>query len=530
MAFGKKEPLRWKNFFICFAIALGNLCFGYTSSITSPTFAKPEFLTYMNIGDTSGAFYPDKENVVGAITSVFQAGAVLGPLSSTHINDKWGRKAAMTYCALLAILGGAGQAGSQNIAQFIVFRFFAGAGSWGFLACSPVYCTELAPPAYRGFFVGMSGVTLGLGYAIANYWGLAFYYDPNKVVGWRAPLAFQVLWPALIIVVMFFVPESPRYLLMIGKKEKAWEVVESLHKDPGDADDEFARREFYQMSQQAEHDRKMNSSWLEMFRRPSYRRRTIFAMLYLMLTQSTAVLVIANFEPTFYSELGFGTLDILILECGRNSIAFVGNLAASLIIDRFGRRILMLIGLAGCIVCISIEAAMVAQFSEAATNKVGLGWGVAALYVFLVFFAMGMDAPGWVMLSEIFPNFLRAKGMALAVAAMSISDIVYLQVTPTAFANIGWRYFMVFISVSAVGWVWLYFTAPETNGIPLEEIAAIFGDKEDIMVYQEQIHVDRNTHKLVVENTEGQVEQADELIDAQKGGFVHTEMAEGKMA
>ena len=86
---------------------------------------------------------------------------------------------------------------------------------------------------------------------------------------------------------------------------------------------------------------------------------------------------------------------------------------------------------------------MVAQYADAGTNKAGLGVGVAAFYVFLVFFAIGLDAAGWVMLSEIFPNFIRAKGYALAVASQSLADIIYLQVTPEGFANLGWKYFLV---------------------------------------------------------------------------------------
>lgn len=167
---------------------------------------------------------------------------------------------------------------------------------------APVYCSELAPPAYRGFFVGMTGVCLGLGYATANYFGLAFYYDSNTTIGWRAPLGLQLLFPALILVLLPFLPESPRYLLMMDKKEEAWAVIEKLHKDPRDPDDEFARGEFYQMAQQAAFDRTTVSTWWEMFRRPSYRKRTLFGMIYLFLTQATAVLVINNYVSDCFIE------------------------------------------------------------------------------------------------------------------------------------------------------------------------------------------------------------------------------------
>ena len=141
----------------------------------------------------------------------------------------------------------------------------------------------------------MTGVLLGLGYATANYFGLAFYYNDNPNIGWRAPLGLQLVFPIIILITLPFLPESPRYLLMVDKKEKAWEVIESLHKDRRDPDDEFARGEFYQMAQQASLDRTITSTWWEMFRRPSYRKRTLFGMIYLFLSQSTAVLVINNY-------------------------------------------------------------------------------------------------------------------------------------------------------------------------------------------------------------------------------------------
>lgn len=228
----------------------------------------------------------------------------------------------MIYCALLSILGSAGLTGSQNIGSFITFRFFAGAGSWGFLAVSKcgldvtdidiipftnspiatVYGTELAPPAYRGFFVGMTGTMIGLGYATANYFGLAFFYNHNKTIGWRAPLGLANVFPIIVLGMLPFIPESPRYLLMADKTEEAWKVIEKLHKDPNDPDDGFARSEFYQMQQQTNYDKTLESGWWEMFRRRSYRKRVMFAMLYTFLDQSTGVLVINNYVCELLSK------------------------------------------------------------------------------------------------------------------------------------------------------------------------------------------------------------------------------------
>ncbi|KAF2418476.1 MFS general substrate transporter [Tothia fuscella] len=344
----------------------------------------------------------------------------------------------------------------------------------------------------------MNGVNIALGYGLASYMGMAWYYFP-QVTQWRGPLGLALIWPILMLVVICFVPESPRWLLMKGKVEKAREIVLRLHSIKGDADQSFARSEFYQMHKQADLDITMNPSWTEMFRRPSYRKRVLLAMGFAFLGQSTAVLVINNYGPTLYKSLGYGTKDQLALQCGWITVGVVFNGVGAVIMDKVGRRPLLLLGVAGCCACLIVEAAMVATYAAEGTNKVGLGVGVAAFYIFLAFYSVGVDVAGVVFYSELFPNHIRAKGICLSIATIALTDLVYLQATATAFANIGWRFYLVFIIISGVGTVVSYFYLPETKGIPLEEMAKLFGDPDEVMVYAEDIHMDRNTHELVVD-------------------------------
>jgi len=115
--------------------------------------------------------------------------------------------------------------------------------------------------------------------------------------------------------------------------------------------------------------------------------------------------------------------------------------------DRVGRKPLMLTGVIGCCACLIVEAAMIATFASPVPtvdpNRAGLRTGVAAFYVFLLFYGCGIDVAGVVFYSEVFPNHIRAKGVALAIATIALTDLVYLQATATAFANIGWKFFLV---------------------------------------------------------------------------------------
>lgn len=120
--------------------------------------AQPAFLVYMGLVDaTTGELSSNADQLIGATSGVFQAGAFFNVFVAGWVADKWGRKAGLYWCCFLSLLGGALLCGSRNIAMFIVARFIAGGGSWGFLAVTPFYSAELAPPDLRGLMVGLNG-------------------------------------------------------------------------------------------------------------------------------------------------------------------------------------------------------------------------------------------------------------------------------------------------------------------------------------------------------------------------------------
>jgi MFS family permease len=142
----------------------------------------------------------------------------------------------------------------------------------------------------RGFFAGMNGVSVAIGYSFATYMGLAFHETDGSSLEWRGPLALAVIFSLIPLASLLIVPESPRYLLMAGRVDEAKAVVRKLH-DVSHADEQhFAMAEFYQMQKQTEFDKTLDASWSQMFRRPSYRQRAIVAAGFAFLSQSTAIL------------------------------------------------------------------------------------------------------------------------------------------------------------------------------------------------------------------------------------------------
>lgn len=146
--------------------------------------------------------------------------------------------------------------------------------------------------------VGMNGLLISLGYSTASYMGLAFFYSHDPVANWRAPLGLATLWPVIVIIVTFFVPESPRYLLLQNRVEEARQVVMKLHATKDDPQQEFARSEFYQMHKQTEADREMDTSWKTIWERPSYRKRMLLGVGFAFFGQSTGAFVVNNYVRT----------------------------------------------------------------------------------------------------------------------------------------------------------------------------------------------------------------------------------------
>ena len=151
--------------------------------------------------------------------------------------------------------------------------------------------SEIVPPADRGRLVDIHAVLLNFGYTLAGYVGVGFYFYAGGEQ-WRGAMSFTMLFPAILLAGIYWIPESPRYLLSKGRVDEAWEIIHQLHTDPDDASDEFAKREFYQMRKQIELDITMKTSYYEIFRKPSYRKRAMITMYFTFSLISSGVLVI----------------------------------------------------------------------------------------------------------------------------------------------------------------------------------------------------------------------------------------------
>jgi len=157
---------------------------------------------------------------------------------------------------------------------------------------TPLWVTELVPPKGRSILNGIVGLGGTYGYIIGGYIGIGFfYYHSTKPIQWRAPLAIGCLPPLLLCIFMPWLPESPRWLLTVGKEEEAWQVVRNFHATKRDTQHEYAQAEFFQMKKQRELDSSLDSSWSAIAKRPSYRKRAYIAFFLPCMLYSTGCLV-----------------------------------------------------------------------------------------------------------------------------------------------------------------------------------------------------------------------------------------------
>lgn len=188
-------------------------------------------------------------------------------------------------------------------------------------------------------------------------------------------------------------------------------------------------------------------------------------------------MVVNNYQILLYNNLGLHHSTPLLLYACYNSWAAFMNWVNAMMLDRWGRIRIMLTGLIGCSLSLSGFAAMVAQFAGS-PNKLGNGFGVFFLYLFVTFYGGTLDASSYVYCAEIFPTSIRAQGVGFSVSGLFIMTLLYTQVAPTAFAAVGWRYLLLFILVPWAGAFIMHRWLPETAGRTLEEIDILFGDQD----------------------------------------------------
>lgn len=233
------------------------------SGIISTTLAQKTFLPYLG--------NPSKD-LTGAIVSTFSGGQMIGNLASGYLSDALGRKNTIWAVSTIALIGTAIQTGCVNVGMFLAGRIITGLALGVMFNVASIYNAEISPPNIRGVIVGMQAMLLAVGFALANFVGCLGAYNPGDAA-WRVPLSLQCLFAIILIIGLFWLPESPRWLIQHGRNEQARLTLQKLHGGSTEFPD-LPEREYNQIKKQIEFEREVViNSWWALFTKPSYRYR-----------------------------------------------------------------------------------------------------------------------------------------------------------------------------------------------------------------------------------------------------------------
>lgn len=408
------------------------------------------------------------------MTALFTVGGFLGALSTIFLGDKLGRRKTIFYGSALVIVGALLMSSSYSLGQLIVARLVQGIGTGATTATVPVWQSELSGSAHRGSHVVSEGLFIAAGITLSQWIDLGFSFIGDSSVSWRVPLVIQVPLAILVMIFIFMMPESPRWLLRKHRVAEAVEILSILR--DADPDSATVQNEVSQIETSLEMVGSV-SKW-DLFKMGE--KRNFHRLALGMAAQSFSQLCGVN-SVTFYASVIFqqrlkltGTVS-RVLGGGMTLVQIIGALAAVLTIDRLGRRPLMLISASS--MCISMAVLTGTSSSDKHSALVAT---VFSLFWYQMSYPFGFLGLTFLYSTEVAPPHLRAKISGISNCWTWLFNFVVVEVTPTGFATITYRYYIVYAAINFAIVLSVYFLFPETNGRSLEEMDEIFTTSKNI--------------------------------------------------
>ncbi len=446
---GASERRRFINFAAAIT-ATGGLLFGYDTGVISGAllFIRQDF--------------PLTPFLEGIIVSTLLIGAVVGAFSGGPLSDRIGRRPTVLLAAVVFGLGALAVAFAPSVPFIILGRFLLGLGVGLASMIVPLYIAEIAPADRRGALVSLNQLMITIGILLSYIVGVIF----TPIEGWRFMFGVALI-PALILFIgMFGLPESPRWLFEHGQRDKARSVL-GRSRSPEEIDREL--REMAEIKDQEQRERVSYSELLEPFVRPAL----IIGIGLAIFQQITGINTVIYYAPTILQGVGFSEGGAIAATAVGVGLVNVGFTVLSLfLIDRVGRRPLLIVGLIGMVISLALLGVV---FATGGSGGLAGVLATVCLGLYIASFAISLGPVFWLMISEIYP--LRIRGTAMSVASICNwgSNWLVALTFPVLLATLGGAgSFWLFAVLGIVAWIFIYLRVPETKGRTLEEIEASF--------------------------------------------------------
>ncbi|KAJ7113157.1 general substrate transporter [Mycena epipterygia] len=411
---------------------------------------------------------------LGLLNAIQNIGALAGYPFAPYLSDGIGRKPTVFLGALIMVIATAVQTASQSVGMFIGARFLIGFGLTFAANAAPMLVTELSYPKYRASLTSTYN-SLWYSGAIVAAWTTFGTFKINSTWAWRVPSALQALPSVLQVFLIWFVPESPRYLVSKGKETQALKTLAYYHADSNE-DDPLVRYEFEEIKSAIEFDRTVasNVGWKSFLSSAGNRKRVRIIVAIAFFSQWSGNGLVSYYLNKVLTAIGVvdPTIQLLI-----NGILNIWNLAwallASSMVERFGRRVLFLTSAGLMTLFFVVQTICFARF-RISGNEYAAHSVIAFIFLYYAAYDLAFTPLIVTYTLEILPYNIRAKGFNIFNFTISLTLIFNQYVNPIALDALNWKYYIVYCVWLACEFVFLYFFVIETKSRTLEETAAIF--------------------------------------------------------
>lgn len=440
--------------------ALGGLLFGYDWVVIGG--AKPFYELFFNI--------TENPTMQGWAMSSALVGCIFGAITAGVIADKLGRKKPLIISAVLFTISAFGTGYADDFIFFIVYRLIGGLGIGLASTLSPMYIAEIAPSKYRGRLVSINQLTIVIGILGAQIINLliaepiltevtpqAILHSWNGQTGWRIMFWAELVPAILFFIFMFFVPESPRFLVKAKNIDGAFKVLQKI------GGKKYAEEELRTINETLQND-SLEKVTIKELRSPKVFPIIVIGVVLAVFQQWCGINIIFNYADEIFRSAGYNVGDMLFNIVITGSVNLIFTFIAMRTVDSWGRRKLMLFGSVGlAIVYTLLGAAYYFEFK---------GLPVLILVITAIaIYSMSLAPITWVVLSEIFPNKLRGIAMSIATFSLWIACFILTFTFPILNNFLGASgTFWIYSIICILGFVFIKKKLPETKGKSLEEI------------------------------------------------------------
>ena len=427
---------------ISIVAAFGGLLFGFDTAVISGTinFIQPYFgLSEVGLGWT---------------VSSLLFGCIIGVSIAGKAGDIYGRKKVLMLAAALFFISALGSALTHNLNYFIIARIIGGIGVGVASILSPMYIAEIAPAKYRGTLVSLNQLAIVIGILVA-FFSNYLLVDTGEN-NWRWMLVVMAAPALLLFFSLFFVPESPRWL--VGNK-RSDEALQVLIKTTGK---ESATNELKEIEESLK--TKEEARYKDLLV-PKMKPILMLGIILAIFQQITGINTIMYYAPKIFAQVGQSNDSALLQTIAIGGTNLLFTIVAMIFIDRFGRKFLILAGSLG--MTLMLTGLSLLYFLQQTSGILVLVF----ILGYIAFFAASLGPAVWVVISEIFPNRLRSKGMSVAIVALWTACIIVTILFPVMLEKLsGGTTFMIFAMICLANLIYVWLKVPETKGKSLEEL------------------------------------------------------------